>query len=308
MTGAADIQGQLGGGPARLFIRRKSWLVAADALEPRNLRRLAALPPMTRRKIIELKASQLLKRTGGEHLALRHDAIQFSLNHYRARGFTLGENRTEKIVFRHSRYGENTLRELAIRCGLLTRSPLKVPTLHDQEIGADYIRFTEQLLFGRPFSIRRDCHRFESEVGLPLMQTMELHGTVSKPLSDVLGEAVTASIMNSSIDHPVIAQGKALLQANPVIASSVAHGDLVSSNMVTTREGIYVVDWERSHEMFAGYDFTRLALRYPRNRVFGALAARALDRYQQGRLSLAQADILRHVQALIRDHGKTRKK
>ena len=153
---------------------------------------------------------------------------------------------------------------------------------------------------GRIYSHWRDAPRFWDEIGAPLMRVCDTQGIEYKPLSEVLDQPFIALIAGANSVNPQIAAARALLERNPQVAAGFSHGDTVSSNMIVGKNGLYLVDWERAAQRYAGFDFARLALRYPWNAHYAQAAKNVFGRYQQGRFTLADADIIRRGVAAVR--------
>ena len=285
---------QFSGVPEKEFVWFGTWIVQKKYLNAKGfLQRLQYIPGLRKRMGIALWNSARFYPSTHYNLPFPYDALQISEDGNRARGFIVDQWKTIKTVFRNSRYGENTERELAVRTGILQSSSLKIPKIYNHHFNDDYVQFVEEFIPGRIFSHWRDSRNFWREIGAPLLAVCEQQGIGEKPLADILEEKFVKIISDAKSRNPQIDKAKALLEKNPVVATSFSHGDTVSSNMIVNSSGIYLVDWERSAERYAGYDFARLALKHPGNADYTRAAKDVFDRHQQGRFTLEQADIIR---------------
>lgn len=267
------------------------------------MRDLRSLPGLHYRRLLSLWKTSL---SNGKvmPLSVDYDAMQVNDAGSRLRGFKIRQRETVKIVLRNSRYGDATLRELEARKDILANSTLKIPTIFESNIGEDYINFREEMLHGRAYNNWIDSRDFFDQVGGPLVKLYFDYGITHKPLSETLGAVAAQKISASMIDDAHIKDAQKLLSRNPEVAVSVAHCDLVASNMVVTGKGIHVIDWEKCQEQYLGYDFARLALRYPHNPYYRHAAEKVFGDFQAGRLTLEEADTIKRALSTIRDFGK----
>lgn len=293
---------QFSGEPERKFVWFGTWIVRKDCINPKGVwERLRHVPGLRKRMIVALWNSARFYPSTHHLLPFAYDALQISADGNRARGFVVDAWRTVKTVSRKSRYGQNTERELHVRTQILPGSDLKVPRIYEHHANGDYIQFQEEFIPGRIFSHWRDSKYFIGQVSDPLLAVVERQGIGCKPLCDVLDANLRDVILESRSADPVVLKGKALLESNPLVASSFSHGDLVSSNMIVRGKAVYLVDWERSGERYAGYDQARLALKHPWNPDYALAAKAAFDRHQKGRFTMEQAGDIRMAVAAARN-------
>ncbi len=289
--------------PPAEYIWFGPWMVRAQHLDPYGMgimKTLRHVPGLRKRMIVALWNGARFYPSMRYSFPFSYDALQISADGFRARGFLIDQNKTVKTVFRNSRYGENTAHELDIRGGLLQSSDFKIPKILSSQENGDYMQFEEEFIPGRSYHHVRDSHFFEEQVSQPLMKVAERQGIGRKALCDVVDARQVATILNSALADDAVEKGKALLSANPMVAASFSHGDLVPSNMITARDGIYVVDWERSAERYAGYDQARLYLKHPKNAHYAACAHDVFARYQDSHFTLNDAAIIRRAYAAAR--------
>lgn len=297
-----QILSQFADGPDDDFIWFRTWMVRREYLKGLSgvADCLRHIPGLRKRMIVALWNGNRFDPKVKHRFPFSCDALQIAENGNRARSFCIARNLTVKAVSRHSRYGENTSAELAVRLDILPKSDIKVPRILNHERSESYIRFEEEMIQGRIYSHWRDAPRFWDEIGAPLMRVCDAQGIEYKPLSDVLDQPFVSLIMGANAASPQAAAAKALLERNPQVAAGFSHGDTVSSNMIVGGNGIYLVDWERSAQRYAGFDFARLALRYPWSAHYAQAARDVFDRYQKGRFTLSDANIIRRGIAAIR--------
>jgi hypothetical protein len=285
---------QFSGAPEKGFVWFGTWIVRKDYINPKGvLQRLRHVPGLRKRMIVALWNSAKFYPSTHYSLPFGYDALQISEDGNRARGFVVDDWTTIKTVFRNSRYGQNTERELHVRTNILPGSGLKVPRIYEHRANDDYIQFQEEFIPGRIFSHWRDSKYFIEQVSDPLLAVAEKQGVEYKPLCDVLDANLRDVILRSVSANPVVLKGKALLEKNPVVAVCFSHGDLVSSNMIVSGERVYLVDWERSALRYAGYDQARLALKHRGNSDYAQAAKGVFEKHQQGRFTLEQAGDIR---------------
>lgn len=203
-----------------------------------------------------------------------------------------------------SRYGVNTKNELSVRQGILKGSALKVPEILDVRESNDYIQFSEKMIPGRIFSHWRDSPKFWDQIGAPLLDVCEKAGIGQKPLADIVDEALVRVVMDSPSKNQDVLKARTLLEKNPIVATGFSHGDTVSSNMIVSGTDVYLVDWDRAGERYAGYDFARLALRYPWNSHYAKAAKDVFERHHNGRFTLDDVNTIRLGVAAARDMRK----
>lgn len=297
-----EILSQFTDGPEDDFIWFRTWMVRREYLKGLSgvADCLRHIPGLRKRMIVALWNGNRLDPKVRHRFPFSCDALQIAENGNRARSFSITRNKTVKAVSRHSRYGENTSAELAVRLNILPKSDIKVPRILHHEQGDDYIRFEEEMVRGRIYSHWRDAPRFWGEIGAPLMKVCDAQGIDYKPLSEVLDQPFISLIMGANTVSAPCAAAKALLERNPIVAAGFSHGDTVSSNMIVGADGLYLVDWEPSARRYAGFDFARLAMRYPWSSHYAQAAKDVFDRYQQGRFTLADANIIRRGVAAVR--------
>lgn len=295
---------QLPASKPHAYVQRKTWIIRCDLLKLSGtgfMHTLRTLPGLHNRRLFGLWRDSFFHRVENIDLPYGYDALQINEGGFRLRAFDILDGKTTKIVRRDSRYGESTLRELVAREGFLKKSSLKIPQIYEHMQDDIYIRFSEEMLKGRAFRHWIDAPRFMRDVGGPMLTLCEDYGVTDKPLSESMDADKVAKIMHCPAGDPRIAPAQNLLERNPIVATSIAHCDLVCSNMIVTKRGIYVIDWEKCKEMYAGYDFARLALRYPHNPFFVRPGREALARFQGNRLRLADVKILRD--AILASHS-----
>lgn len=280
------------------YIQYKNWYVRSDLLHLRGTERMQALrhlPGLHNKQLFILWRARKTGKRGTIAMPYAYDAFQINDGAFRLRAFDIRRNETIKVVRRDSRYGAATERELLARTTFLKESALRIPDITAQSSGDVYIRFSEEMLKGRAFIGWLDSLRFMKDVGEPLLKLGETYGITQKPLAESMDAGRVAKIMRCPVDDKTIARARHLLEQNKMVNVTIAHCDLVSSNMIVTDDGIHVIDWEKSTEMYAGYDFARLAVRYPRNPVFARAGHHALSRLQDGRMTLEDVRILREA-------------
>ncbi len=238
------------------------------------------------------------------NLPFPYDALQISEDGHRARGFMVDQWKTIKTVFRNSRYGQNTERELDVRTNILQSSALKIPKIYEHRATDEYMQFEEEFIPGRIFSHWRDSRHFIEQVSDPLLAVAEQQGIVHAPLCDVIDAKLRDTILESQSSDIAVLKGKALLSSNPMVAASFSHGDLVSSNMIVSKDSVYVVDWERSAQRFAGYDQSRLFLKHPWNKHYAKAAKDVFGRHQKGRFTIEHTNDIRLAVAAAREAAK----
>lgn len=285
---------QFSGDPERKFVWFGTWIVRKEYITPGGVwQRLRHVPGLRKRMIVALWNSAQFYPSTHYSLPFGYDALQISEDGNRARGFVVDAWKTIKTVFRKSRYGQNTERELYVRTQILPGSDLKVPKIYDHHTNDDYMQFKEEFIPGRIFSHWRDSKYFIEQVSDPLLALAEKQGIEYKPLCDILDANLRDVILQSHSIDPIVLKAKALLEKNPVVAACFSHGDLVSSNMIVSNGSVYLVDWERSAERYAGYDQGRLALKHAWNPDYMQAAKKVFDRHQQGRFTMEQAGEIR---------------
>lgn len=298
---------QFGDGPETEIVWFGTWLVRKKYLDAKGagiINCLRHVPGLRKRMVVALWNAARFYPSTHRTMPFPYDALQISSDGFRARGFKVSEHTTVKTVYRDSRYGQNTEHELDVRENILKSSGLKIPKIFNSRFHKDYVQFDEEFVPGRIFSHWRDTYRFWDEIGAPLLKVCETVGITQKPLAEVLEQKFTALIAQAEGGHPEVDAAKALLEKNPFIAASFSHGDTVSSNMIVGKDGFYLIDWERSGERYAGYDFARLALKHPWNPHYKKAANMVFDKHQQGRFTLEDANTIRLAVAEIRKAAK----
>ncbi len=288
------------------YIQYKNWYVRSDLLHLRGTERMHALrhlPGLHNAQLFILWHARKTGKRGTVSMPYAYDAFQINDGAFRLRAFDIAHDRTIKVVKRDSRYGAATERELQARTTFLKDSALRIPDIIAQDSGDSYIRFSEEMLTGRAFIGWLDSLRFMKDVGEPLLRLGESYGIAQKPLAESMDASRVAKIMRCPSSDEKIARARHLLEQNKMVNTTIAHCDLISSNMIVTNKGLYVVDWEKSAPMYAGYDFARLAVRYPRNPVFARAGRGAMARLQGGRMTLDDVRILRD--AIMASHRYT---
>jgi hypothetical protein len=282
-----------------------TWIVQKKLINAKGIwGRLQHVPGLRKRMVVALWNSARFYPSTHYSLPFSYDALQISEDGFRARGFIVEECKTIKTVFRHSRYGQNTERELDVRSNILKECGLKIPRIYSHTFNNEYVQFEEEFIPGRIFSHWRDSRHFIEQVSDPLLAVAEKKGISHKPLCEVIDAKLRDTILESKTSDIAVLKGKALLSSNPVVAACFTHGDLVSSNMIVCKDRIYVVDWERSAERFAGYDQSRLALKHRWNKDYAVAAKTVFDRHQQGRFTMEQANDIRLAVSAAREAKK----
>ena len=92
---------------------------------------------------------------------------------------------------------------------------------------------------------------------------------------------------------------RALVAANPRVATVFGHEDLLPSNIAVSRSGLVLLDWETAGDMLVGYDLLRLWLKCPKVKALESGAARMVARWQTDGLSLADTVALRLAHVLV---------
>lgn len=280
------------------YLRYKNWFIKESLLHLRGTERMRALrhlPGLHNKQLFLMWRAAKKRKPSTLTLPFSYDAFQINDGAFRLRAFDIDQEKTIKVVLRNSRYGESTLRELQARSTFLQETNLKIPAVYESDSNDLYMRFSEEMLEGRAFVSWLDFPRFMKDVGRPLLSLCAQYGISQKPLAESMDADKVAKIMRCPKEDARIAKAQQLLEQNKMVATTIAHCDLVSSNMIVTKDGIYVVDWEKCKEMYAGYDFARLALRYPANPVFARTGRSALQHFQQNRLSLDDVRTLREA-------------
>ncbi|HEU4838193.1 MAG TPA: phosphotransferase [Micavibrio sp.] len=296
---------QFSGEPEKDFVWFGTWIVRKEHINPKGVwGRLRHVPGLRKRMVVALWNSAQFYPSTHYSLPIGYDALQISEDGNRARGFVVDARKTIKTVFRNSRYGQNTERELHVRTNILPESGLKVPRIYEHHASDDYIQFQEEFIPGRIFSHWRDSKYFIGQVSEPLLAVAERQGVEYKPLCDILDANLRDVILQSGSADPVVLKGRALLEKNPVVTACFSHGDLVSSNMIVSDDKVYLVDWERSALRYAGYDQGRLALKHPWNLDYLQAAKDVFDRHQHGRFTMEQAGDIRLAVAAARRDAK----
>lgn len=289
--------------PEREYVWFGTWIVQKKLINARGIwQRLQHVPGLRKRMVVALWNSARFYPSTHYSLPFSYDALQISEDGNRARGFIVDQWKTIKTVFRNSRYGQNTERELDVRTNILKNSGLKIPKIYQHTLNDQYVQFEEEFIPGRIFSHWRDSRHFIEQVSNPLLAVAEAQGVSYKPLCDVIDVNLRDVILNSESSDIAVLKGKALLSSNPVVATCFTHGDLVSSNMIVCKDNIYLVDWERSAERFAGYDQSRLALKHRWNPDYAKAAKTVFDRHQAGRFTMEQANDIRLAVAAAREN------
>ena len=273
------------GGAVSTFVWRKAWLVRSNLLAGAIL---GAKSPL--RKIPCLRYSRLLGllasgwREKPVDIATDADAIQVGKNGDRLRSFLCQKGITLKVVRENSHYGPATLREIGLR-SKMTGSSLLVPKLigHERKNGFLFVR--EQLIEGRSYNIRRDRHRFCTQVVAPLAAFYEHTGITMMPLSDALGP-MTAFLAGGRLDGTMFARLSALIAENPRVAVSLCHNDVLPSNLAVTREGVYFLDWGFAISTLCGRDFVRMGVEYMGDAAIRECMQSHISRFHRSRLGL----------------------
>lgn len=285
-------------GGDRRFVPQGPWLVRRDLIARLPIAYFASesIPGLAVKRVPGLAAAAL--RGAGVDLPLEADALQVAAGGDRVRAFDLATARSSKLVVQDSRYGAGTERELYVRQSVLPGTGVGFPPVHEHASDGTYIFLTEQLVQGRRFSPRRDRRLIEAELVEPLMRLAEAQEVRVAPLADVLGASVAWAIRNDQRADPILARARAVVAANPPVATVYGHGDLLPSNIAVSRSGLVLLDWESAGDMLVGYDLLRLWLKYPDVTALETGAARMVASLQTAGLSLADTVALRLAQVL----------
>jgi len=278
------------------FVQEKVWLASDKVLRMALLGRglINSLPAFPHHRVLELwleswKSQRLV-------LCTPADALQVSLDGHRLRAFDAVQSRAFKIVREASRYGEGTRHEVHVRQNILPGSGMPYPVIHAMEQKDSYLFVEEDLVLGRAWNVHRDHWRLRETIVAPLMRLYEHYGISQKPLCAVLKPSVLDALSNLDGSLPLIRHLRALVERNPLVATSLCHGDVIGSNLAVTRTGVVFLDWEKARDYIIGSDLVDLALKHPRYRAFRGAAVRMFEQVQGSGLRFADGVALHFLE------------
>lgn len=257
------------------YVGNNAWLIRPSYLArlylyPLGLTR-PRIPGLHRTNVYGLWRSHLLRSSARTPLASHAEALQFGRDGERLRLFYLGgasRRLTVKSLPIAGAAAEAAQREVELRERLETLRSVALPCIESvtEERGRLYV--AEELIVGRRFSVFLDKRAFQRQLLPQLAATYRALEVESRPLGDFLTPNLIEQVTAALAPLPNAAEFRdrlaAILAANPLVATSLSHGDLLPSNLAVSSGRIYLLDWGQARVMPLAFDLLRLATKYPR--------------------------------------------